>query len=135
MLGILQILETGDQVMRTLRSQLAREGLTAEGFQALAALVDLPESVPLSELVDAVDTPRALLSETLTRLEYSGLIQRQRGEVDRRKVRVHLTPAGREAINRARSVIQRSIGELVGDEDEEALQNFAERCATLIKRA
>ncbi len=135
MLGILQILETGDQVMRTLRSQLAREGLTAEGFQALAALVDLPESVPLSELVDAVDTPRALLSETLTRLEYSGLIQRQRGEIDRRKVRVHLTPAGREAINRARSVIQRSIGELVGDEDEEALQNFAERCATLIKRA
>lgn len=135
MLGILQILETGDQVMRTLRSQLAREGLTAEGFQALAALVDLPESVPLSELVDAVDTPRALLSETLTRLEYSGLIQRQRGEIDRRKVRVHLTPAGREAINRARSVIQRSIGELVGDEDEEALQSFAERCATLIKRA
>ncbi len=135
MQGIVQILEAGDQIMRTLRSQLAREGLTAEGFQALAALADLPEVAPLADLVAAVDTPRALLSETLTRLEYSGLIQRQRGEVDRRMVRIRMTPAGRQAIDRARGLVQRSIGEMVGDMGDEALRDFTARCITLIKAA
>ena len=135
MQGIIQILETGDQVMRTLRSQLAREGLTAEGFQALAALADLPEVAPLSDLVAVVDTPRALLSETLTRLEYSGLIQRQRGEVDRRMVRVRMTPAGRKTIDHARALVQHSIKAMVGDIDEEALRDFTSRCAALIKSA
>lgn len=77
--ALVQFIQAGDEVMKSLRGLLAIEGLTAEGFQALAALNPDTEVTALADLVDRVDSPRALLSQTLSRLELSGLISRQRG--------------------------------------------------------
>ncbi|MBP7140290.1 MAG: hypothetical protein KBA71_00145 [Opitutaceae bacterium] len=133
--AILQVLDAGKQMMAGLRRSLAREGLTGEGFQVLSALADLPELAPLSDLIAIVDTPRPFLSETLTRLEYSGLIARQRGEVDRRMIRLQLTPAGRRAIDDARSLVQKSVWQILGDMNDDALRGLMARCAALGREA
>ncbi|MBE7539354.1 MAG: winged helix-turn-helix transcriptional regulator [Opitutaceae bacterium] len=131
----LQIMDAGDQLLRVLRRRLAQEGLTGEGFQVLASLADLPEVAPLSDLMAIVDMPRAFLSETVTRLEYSGLIERQRGELDRRMIRLRMTDAGRTAIEDARNLVHRSIRQIFGATDEDALRGFAEHCVTVAKEA
>ncbi len=121
--------------MRGLRRHLAREGLTGEGFQILSALADLPERAPLSDLIAVVDTPRAFLSETLTRLEYSGLIERQRGEVDRRMIRLRLTPAGRKATEVACGLVQKSVRQIFKDMNDEALRRLMASCVAMTKEA
>ncbi len=132
---ILQVLDAGEGMMRGLRRSLAREGLTGEGFQVLSALADLPEVVPLSDLIAIVDTPRAFLSETLTRLEYSGLIERQRGEVDRRMIRLRLTPAGRRATEKTCSLVQKGVRQILRGMGDDALRGLMARCAALATEA
>lgn len=133
--AVLHILEAGEQVMRGLRRNLAREGLTGEGFQVLAALADLPEEVPLSELIAIVDAPRAILSDTLTRLEYSSLIERRRGELDRRMIRLRLTPAGRKATANVCSLVQKSIRQILHGMNEDSVRGMMVRCEAITKEA
>lgn len=110
-------------------------GSDGEGFQVLAALADLPEEVPLSELIAIVDAPRAILSDTLTRLEYSSLIERRRGELDRRMIRLRLTPAGRKATANACSLVQKSIRQILHGMNEDSVRGMMVRCEAITKEA
>ncbi|HRE80857.1 MAG TPA: transcriptional regulator [Opitutaceae bacterium] len=133
--ALVQFIQSGDEVMKSLRGLLASEGLTAEGFQALAALNPDAEATALADLVDRVDSPRALLSQTLSRLELSGLISRQRGTEDRRAIWVRVTPEGRKAVQRAWALLYRGVLDLVDDFDDLTLREFNTRCTSMSRRA
>lgn len=100
--AILQLVVAGENIRQAVRAQLARVGLTIEGFQTLAALRHLdPEAASPTLIAQKTETTKALLSHTLTRLELSQLITRERDSADRRIVRVRLTPLGRTTVQRA----------------------------------
>lgn len=132
---VLHVLAAGEQMMRGLRRNLAREGLTGEGFQVLAALANLPEEVPLSELIAIVGAPRAILSDTLTRLEYSGLIERRRGELDHRMIRLRLTLAGRKATANACGLVQKSVQQMLHGMHDDVLRGLMACCEALTREA
>ena len=111
--AVFQLVIAGEEIGAALRSRLAEQGLTIEGFQTLAALKQVdPEPASPTFLAQRTDTTRALLSHTLTRLEISGLISRHRDELDRRIFWVRLTPAGREAVERGAEASHRCIEQL-----------------------
>ena len=100
--AILELVMAGENIRQAMRTQLARVGLTMEGFQTLAVLRQLdPAAASPTHLAQKTATTKALLSHTLTRLELSQLITRERDSTDRRIVWVRLTPLGRTTVQRA----------------------------------
>lgn len=133
--AVLQFITAGDEIRKALRSQLAQDGLTVEGFQALAALQHQAGVSTPSVLAHQIGTTRALLSHTLNRLEISGLITRQRADGDRRVVRVRLTPLGKTTIEHAAATCNKSVLHLVSMFDESALAELMKSCAKLTRSA
>lgn len=122
----------GEDVRRALRNQLGRKGLTIEGFQALAAIRSFePATSCPSALAERIGTTRALLSHTLTRLEFSRLVTRERDTEDRRVVHYTLTPLGREALEKARLTCTDSVQALFSDFSEADLTGLISSCAKL----
>ncbi|WP_438480298.1 MarR family winged helix-turn-helix transcriptional regulator [Oleiharenicola lentus] len=121
-----------EDVRKALRSQLGRKGLTIEGFQALAAIRSFePATSCPSTLADKIGTTRALLSHTLTRLEFSRLVTRHRDTADRRVIHYDLTPLGREALEKARLTCADTVQQLFHDVTEPEITGLISSCAKL----
>lgn len=101
--------ETGEDVLRAIRQilrrvsehsrYLAREvGLTLPQLMCLRVVGDAadPADVTIARVARQVQLSPATVSRIVDRLERAGLVRRQRGTTDRRKVFLELTPAGRE---------------------------------------
>ena len=86
------------QVMR--RSSPERLGLDLRLLMALSYLGDHDET-PQHELVDALCMDAKNVVLLLNELEDRGYLLRRRDSEDRRRHRVHITPQGREALERA----------------------------------
>jgi DNA-binding MarR family transcriptional regulator len=86
------------QVMR--RSDPERLGLDLRLLMALSYLADHDDS-PQHELVDALCMDAKNVVLLLNELEDRGLLIRRRDSEDRRRHRVNITDAGREALVRA----------------------------------
>lgn len=130
--AMIRFMCTGEEMRRVLRGQLAREGLTAEGFRVLVVLLASPDGGrPLTELAAEVALPKHVLGHTLTRLELSRLVVRQRGTDDRRVICVRLTREGRQLIERARMGCCRTAEELLRDLNEEEVRRLSAVCAKL----
>ncbi|MGH2517951.1 MAG: MarR family winged helix-turn-helix transcriptional regulator [Ktedonobacterales bacterium] len=73
-----------------------REGITPQQHQLLLAIKGYPgrEYASVSELADRMQMRQHSMVGLIDRTEAQGLVRRQAGEVDRRQVFVHLTPAG-----------------------------------------
>ncbi len=109
------------QVMR--RSSPERLGMDLRLLMALSYLGDHDET-PQHELVDAlcIDAKNVVL--LLNELEDRGHLIRRRDSEDRRRHRVHITPAGRDALERA--------GQAMEEVEDSVLQALdAEERATL----
>ena len=128
---VLQFIATSDGVRSALRHQLARDGLTVEGFQALAALLHEPTPATATLLAEKIGTTRALLSHTLNRLDVSGLITRRRDTTDRHFTWIQLTPLGRSTIEKASASCNQSLKTLVSSFDTAELTNMLHACAKL----
>jgi DNA-binding MarR family transcriptional regulator len=130
--ALLEFMATGDDVRRAFRSQLARKGLTIEGFQALAALRSLePAAGTPSALADKIGTTRALLSHTLTRLEISHLLTRERDVEDRRIIWLRLTEEGRQLVNEASNTCTHSVLQLVDGFNDHDIAELITSCEKL----
>jgi len=68
------------------------------------------ESVQPGELARSAGLKQATISILLDRLEERGLIQRTRGDEDRRTVRVQVTPDGRRVLADAPDLLQSEFG-------------------------
>lgn len=88
---------------------LAREhGVTVPQLVCLRQL-ERTEGATLGELADAVSLSSATVSGILARLVDHGLVERRRGNRDRRRVRAYLTKRGRDLIRRAPTPLQDSL--------------------------
>jgi len=74
------------------------EGLTQRQYAVLAAAAG-KSGLTQSELVRATGIDRSTLAELVARMEARGLIARERSTADARANAVHLTDAGREALD------------------------------------
>lgn len=82
---------------------LAGLGLTLWQYDVLAALrrAGKPYQLSPTELARAVTLSTAAMTNRLDRLEFKGWIRREADQSDRRCLRIQLTPAGCELIDRA----------------------------------
>ena len=82
-----------------LDADLREFGLDLGEYEILVTLSEAPERrIRRSELADAVHQSRSRLTHTITRMENSGLVDRESCPTDRRGVWAHLTDAGFELL-------------------------------------
>lgn len=130
--AILRLLLLGENIHGALRTRLAGQGLTLEGFHALAALLRIdPAPASTTVLAEKTETPRALLNHTLTRLELSGLIVRERDAADRRVVWIRLSTLGRSTIERGWAACHDCFDQLTAPLTGEELIQFLNACTKL----
>ena len=111
------------QVMR--RSDPERLGLDLRLVMALSYVAD-HDDTPQQQLVDALCMDAKNVVLLLNELEDQGLVIRRRDSEDRRRHRVHITPAGQDALMRA--------GEAMQEVEDQVLQGLnADERATLWK--
>lgn len=130
--AILRLLLLGEKIHGALRHRLAGQGLTLEGFQTLAALLRIdPAPASTAVLAEKIETPRALLNHTLTRLELSGLIVRERDATDRRVVWIRLSTLGRSTIERGWTACHGCFDQLTSPLQADELLQFLNACTKL----
>ena len=111
-----RIMDALRRAVRTLRqaNQTARRelGVSAAQLFVLRQIAELP-GLSLSDLAARTHTAQSSVSEVVSRLVAGGLILRSVSTVDKRRVRLALTPVGESITARATSTIQeRLIGGL-----------------------
>jgi MarR family transcriptional regulator, 2-MHQ and catechol-resistance regulon repressor len=116
-------------VAKAVAAQVAEEGLTIPQFAVLEALHHLG---PLShrELADKLLVTGGNITFVMGRLEETGLVERERSELDRRVVEARLTPAGRALVERVFPEHARHIRNLFAHLDTDAQDTLRE----LLKR-
>ena len=86
-------------------------GLRPPHFALLTVIAAHPGATQ-QELVGATDIDPSTMVQVIDELEAAGLAERHVHEHDRRKRAIHLTPAGRRLLERARGVVDELAGEL-----------------------
>ena len=136
-----EILRSLRRIVRTVSihsRELRKEvGLTVPQLLCLRAIQQAePKEIGLGEVSEQVKLARATITGIIDRLERAGLVERKRGESDRRRVLVGLTPAGREYLGRAPQPLQerftRRITKLSREEQQVLLQGL-ERIVDLLE--
>jgi len=94
-------------------SLASRYGLTVPQLAVLKEL-GAAGGRSVGELTRAVHLSQATVTGILDRLQRRGLIERRRGEADKRKVHVWLTPAGRRALDRSPPLLHENFLEAFG---------------------
>lgn len=85
-----------------------KTGLTASQLLVLQVLKTRGETLT-GELAKAVDLKQATISILLDKLQERGLVERQRGESDRRQVWVHITEEGGRALEGAPDLLHETF--------------------------
>ena len=85
-----------------------KTGLTASQLLVLQVLKTQGDTLT-GNLARAVDLKQATISILLDRLQENGLVERRRGETDRRRVWVHITDKGLKALEGAPDLLQETF--------------------------
>jgi DNA-binding MarR family transcriptional regulator len=118
------------QLPAALHRQLqAESGLSLQDFDVLVQLTDSTEGkVRISQLAKALNWERSRFSHHYKRMEARGLVEREDCPDDARGALIVLTPAGREAIERAApahaQVVRDLVFDALRDEDLDAVARF-----------
>jgi MarR family transcriptional regulator, 2-MHQ and catechol-resistance regulon repressor len=118
-------------VRRRLAAQLEREGVSAAGFSALVVLTTAGGSLELKTLRRRLGWSKANATEVTVTLEARALVVRRRAPEDRRIVVVHLTPPGRELVERLFPAHADRVTRAFGALDEGEKRSLAELCRKL----
>jgi DNA-binding MarR family transcriptional regulator len=87
------------------RQRIAHLGITPDQFSILRWLSEGdPAGLTQRNITDLMASDPNTITSTLTRMEKSGLLERQPHELDRRAHRVRLNPAGRRIFVKAREI-------------------------------
>ena len=92
----------------TVKAVALKTGLTASQLLVLQVLKTQGDTLT-GDLAKAVDLKQATISILIDKLQENGLVERQRGETDRRRVWVRLTNKGREALENAPDLLQETF--------------------------
>ncbi len=129
------------QLPAALHRQLqAESGLSLQDFEVLVHLTDTPDGrVRVSDLARCAGWERSRLSHHVKRMEGRELVERQECCDDGRGAFVAVTPAGRDAIERAAPGHARAVRDLVfaslTAEELEAVTTFTERVLARLEPA
>ena len=95
--------ELGQPLWAALGREIQRDsGLSIADYEVLVVLSAAPDGVlPYRELARSTEWEKSRLSHHVTRMEQRGLVARQDCPDDARAAHIVLTPAGRQAIERA----------------------------------
>lgn len=85
---------------------LAEIGVTPVDWRVLAAL-HVRAGQKIGEIADVTALDRFKVSRCMTRLTDMGLVERDDGDGDRRRIRLRLTQAGREKYEAALAIVKR----------------------------
>jgi DNA-binding MarR family transcriptional regulator len=112
-------------------------GISLSEFGALANLADAEDgALRLNELADAVDLSPSRITRLVGELEVRGLVLRRACETDARGTLAVITPAGREALERARPIQIERARALVFDAIPHAeVERLAGAMGTIADRA
>ena len=123
-------------LLRRLRREDARTGLTAPRLSALSVLV-FGGARSLGELAAAEQVRPPTMTRLVTALEREGLVVREPVEGDRRQVRIRATPAGRAILMRGRTRRVAALASVLRDlpsGDRDALERAAGILDGVIRR-
>ena len=91
----LSLLRTADALQSRVEAKLKEFGLTGTQYNALRILRGAgPEGTPCSEIGERMITRDPDVTRLLDRLQKRGLVERSRGQQDRRVIYGKITPAG-----------------------------------------
>lgn len=106
LISLRRILKAVDSQART----LARDTSLTPSQVVVLKELSAQDSVQPGELARSAGLKQATISILLDRLQERSLIQRTRGEEDRRTVRVQITPEGRRVLAEAPDLLQTEFG-------------------------
>ena len=86
-------------------------GLTLRWYDVLVQLDEAGGSCRMTDLAGRILASKSGFTRVVDRMEEAGLVKRERPRDDRRVILVSMTPAGDEALQAARAVHRRGIGE------------------------
>jgi MarR family transcriptional regulator, organic hydroperoxide resistance regulator len=101
---------------RAFDADIAELGITHAGFRVLDALGDGP--LPQHALAVRCQVQAQTLSRILDGLERDGHVVRQRDDQDRRRVLIHPTTAGKDLLERARSLTSDRLDVFPSDQED-----------------
>lgn len=105
LVALRRILKATDANVKQLAS---KSGLNASQLLVLQVLKTRGETLT-GDLARAVDLKQATVSILLDRLQERGLVERRRGEADRRQVWVRITEAGDDTVRGAPDLLQETF--------------------------
>ena len=115
--------------------QLSRETNLKTSQLLVIQTIDEIGEMTIGEIAARVNLAQASVTAIVHRLQEAGLLARQRGDTDKRKVFVQLTPEGRDVLARAPTALHDRFSERFAElEDWEQMQMLAvlERVAAMI---
>ena len=111
-------------------SALEGTGLSSYDY-AILSLLNEESCETQGMIADALGLDRSHLVGVLDELEEQGLVQRRRDQNDRRRQLVRLTPAGKEALKRLRTIAKRVDDEFFEPLDAAERETLKELLARL----
>lgn len=83
-------------IRKSIKSELASEGITGKQYFILEAIEELGEITP-AKLADTLRRDRSTIAEIVRKLIAKGLLEKKKNEEDKRSYTVSLTEKSREA--------------------------------------
>jgi DNA-binding MarR family transcriptional regulator len=111
------------QVMRYMRKLPGGGTLSLVHIQVLVTL-EAEGALPMRVLAERMDVSQASATGIVDRMEQRGLVERRRGDDDRRVVRVALTDLGRETMDGFAAERRDRLAEILGELTDEELASF-----------
>lgn len=112
-------------------------GLTVPQLVVLRGVAE-SDGVPIGHLAKEVSLSQATVTTIVDRLEQRGLVERCRGERDRRKVLLFITGAGSELLERSPAILQEEFlesFEQLEDWEQTLMLATLQRVAAMMKAA
>lgn len=122
----LDIVRTADLLSRGPREVIRKEDLTPNQYNVLRILRGSPDGLSCGDIGDRMITADPDITRLLDRLEKRGLIQRWRGENDRRAVMARITDAGLELLDRLDEPVQEEHSRQLGPLGEDKLRTLSD---------
>ncbi|MCC3291284.1 MULTISPECIES: MarR family winged helix-turn-helix transcriptional regulator [unclassified Arthrobacter] len=117
------------------RPMLEEMGLTYPQYLVMSLLWE-KDAQSVRDLGEALDLDSGTLSPLLKRLEAADLVQRRRAVEDERRVRIHLTDAGRALEHDARNLPDRLAASAgLAPQDLESLQDTLAKVTAALRQA
>jgi DNA-binding MarR family transcriptional regulator len=123
--AIVSLLRTADIVRWSLGQGMATEDLTLQQYNVLRILRGAgEEGLPTLEIGSRMVERQPGVTRLVDRLVRKGLVDRQRGEEDRRVVRCTITPEGLHALVRLDHVVERADERVMAAVGDDALADL-----------